>query len=64
MHWHLDVTFREDANTMLDKQTAQNLNIVSKWSLSILKMIEIFRPNVSIKKKYFVISMNPATLLK
>lgn len=24
MHWHLDVTFREDANTTLDKQAAQN----------------------------------------
>ena len=25
MHWHLDVTFREDANTTLDKMAAQNL---------------------------------------
>lgn len=64
MHWHLDVTFREDANTTLDKQAAQNLNIIRKWSLSILKMIEIFRPNISIKKKRFVISMNPAEFLE
>lgn len=44
MHWHLDVTFKEDANTTLDKQEAENLNIIRKWCLSILKMVEIFRP--------------------
>ena len=44
MHWQLDVTFKEDANQTLDKQAAQNLNVIRKWSLSILKMIEIFRP--------------------
>lgn len=64
MHWHLDVTFKEDANTTLDKRAAQNLNIIRKWSLSILKMIEIFRPNLSMKKKRFVISMNPAKFLE
>ena len=41
MHQHLDVTFKEDANTTLDKQAAQNLNIIRKWCLSILKMMEI-----------------------
>lgn len=64
MHWHLDVTFHEDANTTLDKQAAQNLNIIRKWSLSILKLIEIFRPNLSMKKKRFVISMNPEEFLE
>lgn len=63
MHWQLDVTFHEDANTMLDKQAAQNLNIIRKWSLSILKLIEIFRPNLSMKKKRFVLSMNPEEFL-
>lgn len=64
MHWHLDVTFREDANQTLEKQAAQNLNIIRKWSLSLLKMIEIFRPNISMKKKRFVISMNPEEFLE
>lgn len=64
MHWHLDVTFREDANKTLDKQAALNLNIIRKWSLSILKMVELFRPNLSMKKKRFVISMNPAEFLE
>lgn len=64
MHWHLDVTFKEEANTTLDKQAAENLNIIRKWCLSILKMVEIFRPNLSMKKKRFVISMNPAEFLE
>jgi len=44
MHWHLDVTFREDANQTLDRLAAQNLNIIRKWCLSILKVLELFRP--------------------
>ena len=28
MHWYLDVTFREDANTTIDKLAAQNFNII------------------------------------
>lgn len=63
MHWHLDVTFREDANQTLDRQAAQNLNIIRKWCLSILKVIELFRPNLSMKKKRFIISMNPPEFL-
>ena len=59
MHWHLDVTFREDADTTLDKQAAQNHNIIRKWSLSILKMIElsIGIKHLSMKKKRFAISL-------
>lgn len=64
MHWQLDVTFREDANKTLDKQAAQNLNIIRKWSLSLLKMVEIFRPKLSMRKKRFVISMNPSEFLE
>lgn len=64
MHWHLDVTFREDANTTLDKQAAQNQNIIRKWSLSILKMIEIMKPGLSLKKKRFAISLLPIRYLE
>ena len=51
MHWHLDVTFREDANTTIDKMAAQNLNIIRKWSLSILKPAELSRHKLSMRKK-------------
>ena len=50
MHWDLDVTFREDANTTIDKLAAQNLNIIRKWSLSILKTAEVSRHKLSMKK--------------
>lgn len=45
-----DVTFREDANTTLNKQATQNWNIIRKWSLSILKMMEIMKLGLSLKK--------------
>lgn len=64
MHWHLDVAFREDVNTTLDRQAAQNQNIIRKWSLSILKMMELMKPRLSMKKKRFVISMNPIQYLE
>lgn len=58
-HWHLDVTFREDGNHTLDKQAAYNLNIMRKLSLNILKLIEVGRKALSLKKKRFVIGTNP-----
>lgn len=64
MHWHLDVTFREDANQTIEKQSAQNLNIIRKFCLSILKMVELFRPKLSMRKKRFVISMEAEKYLE
>ena len=58
MHWHLDVTFKEDANHTIDKLSAQNLNIIRKFCLSILKMVEILKPKLSMRKKRFVIGQD------
>ena len=55
MHWHLDVTFREDANATIDKTAAQNQNIIRKWCLSILKVTELSKRKLSMKKKRFAI---------
>ena len=63
MHWHLDVTFREDANQTIDKFSAQNLNIIRKLCLSILKTIEVFQPKLSMKKKRFVIAQDAEKFL-
>lgn len=65
-HWHLDVTFKEDANTTIDKTAAQNQNIIRKWCLSILKMAELSTRNkrLSMKKKRFVISLKPIKYLE
>lgn len=57
MHGHWDVTFREDANTAIDKMVAQNLNIIRKWSLSILKPVQISKHKLSMRKKWFIVSL-------
>ena len=66
MHWHLDVTFREDANETLDKLAAQNHNIIRKWCLSILKIVELSMriKRLSMKKKRFAISLKPIQFLE
>lgn len=53
MHWHLDVTFKEDVNTALDKMVTQNLNIINKWCLSVLKLFEVGR-KMSLRKNVIV----------
>lgn len=63
MHWHLDVTFKEDANATLDKTAAQNLNIINKWCLSILKLFNVGK-KMSLKKKRYCISMNAEKCLE
>lgn len=55
MHWHLDVTFREDHNQTLEKTAAENMNILRKLALSILKTFELDK-KYSLKKKRFTIS--------
>lgn len=64
MHWHLDVTFKEDANATLDKISAQNLNIIRKWSLSILKLLDIRGTKMSLRRKRFNIGMGPVEYLE
>ena len=64
IHWHLDVTFREDANTTLDKQAAQNQNIIRKWCLSMLKLIEIRGTKMSLRRKRFNISFASAQFIE
>jgi predicted transposase YbfD/YdcC len=40
LHWHLDVTFSEDDNTTMDKNAFNNLSILNKMALSLLKLIQ------------------------
>jgi predicted transposase YbfD/YdcC len=58
-HWHLDVTFREDDNHTLEKQAAFNLNIMRKLALNVLKIFEIGKTPLSLRKKRFAIGTNP-----
>jgi predicted transposase YbfD/YdcC len=57
-HWHLDVTFREDANHTLEKDAAYNLNIMKKMAINTLKLIDVGVKRVSLKNKRYMISMN------
>ncbi|ARE65135.1 hypothetical protein A4V08_37055 [Lachnoclostridium sp. YL32] len=41
-----------------------NLLLIRKWSLRIWKMIESFCSNLSMKKKRFIISINPSEFLE
>ena len=63
-HWHLDVTFREDANQTLEKRAAYNLNIINKIALSVLKIVDLGMKPMSLKKKRYSISLDPARFLK
>jgi len=40
LHWHLDVTFGEDDNTTMDKNAFNNLSIMNKMALSLLKVVQ------------------------
>jgi len=57
-HWHLDVTFREDANHTQDKAAAYNLNIVKKAAINTLRLLDVGIAKISMKNKRYMISMN------
>jgi len=57
-HWHLDVTFREDANHTLDKAAAYNLNIIKKMAINTLRLVDVGIARISMKNKRYLISMN------
>jgi len=57
-HWHLDVTFREDANHTLDKAAAYNLNIIKKMAINTLRLVDVGIAKTSMKNKRYLISMN------
>lgn len=62
MHWHLDVTFKEDGNKTLDAVAAQNLNILRKLALRVLKLIDIGK-KCSLKRKRYIICSNASNFL-
>ncbi len=58
-HWHLDVTFKEDANRTIEKTAAFNLSILKKLSLNVLKLLDVGKKNISMKLKRFMICATP-----
>lgn len=58
-HWHLDVTFREDGQHTVEKQASYNLNIIRKLALNMLKLLQVGRHPLSMKKMRYTIWTNP-----
>lgn len=55
LHWHLDVTFNEDANRSRKANAPQNLNILRKMALHRIGQMT---DKLSLKKRRFRASMN------
>ena len=50
LHWHLDVTFKQDKNKTVDKNSLASLEIVNKFCLGILNRIKKYYNNISLKR--------------
>lgn len=58
LHWHLDVTFRQDENTTLDKNALANLEIVNKFCLGILQRVKGYYNKMSLKRIMSILELN------
>ena len=61
LHWHLDITFNEDANRSRTGNAPQNLNILRKMALHRISSMD---DKLSLKKRRFRASMNVEYLRK
>lgn len=51
LHWQLDVGFNEDYNTTRNRQAAQNLAVVRKMAVNILKADKSSKASIKAKRK-------------
>ena len=58
LHWHLDVTFRQDKNTTLDKNALANLEIINKFCLGVLTRVKKYYKGMSLKRIMGKLSVN------
>lgn len=49
LHWHLDANFREDENSTMNKTAFNNLSIINKMVLSLMKLAQPIIGNFSIR---------------
>ena len=57
LHWHLDYTFKEDANLTMNKNAQANLNVLRKLCLNILKLVKPIY-NKSLKMMRFILGQD------
>lgn len=56
MHWNLDVTFNEDARKSEKDHAPENLALLNRLALNILKLDKSMKR--SLKKKRFIAELN------
>jgi predicted transposase YbfD/YdcC len=64
LHWVLDVVFNEDAHQLRDRHAAQNLNVLRKMAIPLLKNAEGPKKNTSMSNKRKLCSWDELYLLK
>ena len=57
LHAPLDIVFKEDDNTTLEKNGARNLSVLKRIALNIIKLVQCFY-NISLKLIRYKVSMN------
>lgn len=57
LHWHLDFTFKEDANTTMEKNSLKSLGVIKRIALSILKLVQQVY-NMSLSKIRYSLSLD------
>ena len=61
LHWHWDVTFREDACRVRKDYSATNLNTLRKFALAIVSQ---YKDKLSLRKRLFKAVLNMEYLKK
>lgn len=61
LHWHLDVSFREDASRARKDNSPLNLNILRKQALTLLNAANLGK-RVSVKRKMYKAAMDNSAL--
>lgn len=54
LHWHLDASFQEDMNATMDKNAFNNLSLMNKMALSLIKLAQpLMKCSVKAARKSF-----------
>ena len=63
LHWHLDVNFLEDSTQIIDRNAFQNMSLLNKMALSLLKLVAPIQ-KVSVRSTRKLVGWNPDILLQ
>ena len=63
MHHTMDVTLRGEANQTVERTVAENLNVIRKQVLSMLRHVDVGK-KASGRTKSYIVSLNPRPTLE